>query len=58
MNMYKIKITNHHTCEILEATVETEAEASRIANVALFASNDDARIEIHVYRENWEEIDW
>ena len=56
--MYKIKITNHHTCEILEAIVETEAEAVRMASLAAFASNDDALIEIRVYRENWEEVNW
>lgn len=56
--MYKVKITNHHTCEILEAEVETEAEASRIANVALFATNDDARIEIQVFKKEWEEVEW
>ena len=56
--MYKVKITNHHTCEILEATIETEAEAVRMANLAAFASNDDALIEIRIYKESWEEIDW
>lgn len=56
--MYKVKITNHHTCEILEAEVETEAEAIRMAGIAAFAANDDARIEIRVFKKEWEEIEW
>lgn len=56
--MYKIRITNHYTCEILEAEVKTEAEASRLANVAYFATNDDARIEIQVFKKEWEEVEW